>query len=612
MKNQQKLNKGNIKSKPINSIAMILHILWLINTSCSFRNEAVHKKIPPKWNEKIEFFNNCQEINKYIESYNYPIYQDDSVANSNPVSSNQHYQNQVDGVEEGDILQKSSRYFYYSRPGSIEVMDPKLGTIAYSIPNSSNKTQASLIWKDPYIIAIYSNSEVKYINESKEWKIEYSINLQENLLDYRIVNNELILITQSYLFDVSNKLDELHCSHIYKPNFENGSNRITNINKFSIDPNPKRTDYFGALGDTHFIYLNKDAVFLVSNGYFYSDIPNIPGHIRVLNYKSNSLSQPLELITYKGDLKDRYSIAEINSHLYLATTISSYEESKFQRYNLIQVYKKNNNSSHNQKYHFYSESVPFGYNEDIRSVEFRENKIYIVTFEKTDPLFVFDISNPEQLHITGELKIPGFSTQLRSLNESLFVGLGYDAIDAGDFSWFSGIKLSLFTQNNNIPSELDHQIWGVRGSYSEATFDPKVLSVDSNNLQIAFPLTLFSFKPDTSSGSNSWDSGDQIDFNGAILLQVENNKLSELTRISHANWREPICGKDKVPRLLWWSMRNTSLDIQRIIFTPTTIISFSPFGFKVHNRSSFESIIEVPFSEGLNQCLKYYNTWPRD
>src|SRR6185369_12449574 len=44
--------------------------------------------------------------------------------------------------------------------------------------------------------------------------------------------------------------------------------------------------------------------------------------------------------------------------------------------------------------------------EDIRAVRFDDERGYIVTFKKTDPLFVVDLYQPSQPKILGELKIP--------------------------------------------------------------------------------------------------------------------------------------------------------------------------------------------------------------
>ncbi|MBI3072891.1 MAG: beta-propeller domain-containing protein, partial [Deltaproteobacteria bacterium] len=82
--------------------------------------------------------------------------------------------------------------------------------------------------------------------------------------------------------------------------------------------------------------------------------------------------------------------------------------------------------------------------EDIRSVRFEGERGFIVTFKKTDPLYVFDLARPTEPRILGELKIPGFSTYMHMMDEKHLLTIGYDAEDHGYFAYFSGILLQIF------------------------------------------------------------------------------------------------------------------------------------------------------------------------
>lgn len=50
--------------------------------------------------------------------------------------------------------------------------------------------------------------------------------------------------------------------------------------------------------------------------------------------------------------------------------------------------------------------------EEFKSSRYIGDKLYLVTFERTDPLFVIDMATITKPRIIGELKIPGFSTYL--------------------------------------------------------------------------------------------------------------------------------------------------------------------------------------------------------
>lgn len=65
-------------------------------------------------------------------------------------------------------------------------------------------------------------------------------------------------------------------------------------------------------------------------------------------------------------------------------------------------------------------------NEDLYGVRFLGDRVYLVTFERIDPLYVIDVSDATQPSVLGELEIPGFSDLLHPVNDALLLGLGDD------------------------------------------------------------------------------------------------------------------------------------------------------------------------------------------
>lgn len=103
-------------------------------------------------------------------------------------------------------------------------------------------------------------------------------------------------------------------------------------------------------------------------------------------------------------------------------------------------------------------------NEALYGVRFLGNRAYAVTFERIDPLYVIDLSNPDDPFIAGELTVTGFSDFLHPVTDDLLLGLG--VAENG------GIKVELF--NVSIPSQplsLGSEVLGGGGSYSEARYD---------------------------------------------------------------------------------------------------------------------------------------------
>ena len=63
-------------------------------------------------------------------------------------------------------------------------------------------------------------------------------------------------------------------------------------------------------------------------------------------------------------------------------------------------------------------------NEDLYGVRFKGPRAYLVTFERVDPLYVVDLSDPKEPRMLGELEVTGFSDLLHQVTPDLLLGLG--------------------------------------------------------------------------------------------------------------------------------------------------------------------------------------------
>ena len=72
-----------------------------------------------------------------------------------------------------------------------------------------------------------------------------------------------------------------------------------------------------------------------------------------------------------------------------------------------------------------------GRGENVQSVRFVGDIGYVVTFRQIDPFYTIDLSDPTDPTILGELKIPGFSSYLHPISDTLVLGVGSDADSDG-------------------------------------------------------------------------------------------------------------------------------------------------------------------------------------
>ncbi len=143
--------------------------------------------------------------------------------------------------------------------------------------------------------------------------------------------------------------------------------------------------------------------------------------------------------------------------------------------------------------------------ENIYAVRFVGEMGYVVTFQQIDPLFVIsfkDVANPV---ILSALKVSGYSDYLHPLPGGYLIGVGKDAVPAsnGDFSYYLGLKLSLFKVFDNGTSvEVNRMLIGDRGTDSPVLSDHLAFTFDPTRNITVIPLTLY-----VVSGSQNYSSG---------------------------------------------------------------------------------------------------------
>ncbi len=102
--------------------------------------------------------------------------------------------------------------------------------------------------------------------------------------------------------------------------------------------------------------------------------------------------------------------------------------------------------------------------EQVYAVRFLGDRAYVVTFRRTDPLYVLDLSNPADPKTVGELDVAGFSEFLFPMPGGQLLGVGRDTDSAGRAT---GLKFALFDVNDPAhPSQRASLSLGAVGSTS--------------------------------------------------------------------------------------------------------------------------------------------------
>ena len=183
-----------------------------------------------------------------------------------------------------------------------------------------------------------------------------------------------------------------------------------------------------------------------------------------------------------GYLLNQFSMDEHQGYFRVATT--------------VYIYSRRDNTMYNNVYVLDENLKQVGKIEDIApeeriySTRFIGDRLYMVTFKRVDPLFVIDLSSPENPTILGELKIPGYSDYLHPYDENHIIGIGKET-ESNQWGGVStkGVKLSLFDVSDvTNPKQIDTIEIGESGTDSEALNEHKAFLFDKEKNILVIPV----------------------------------------------------------------------------------------------------------------------------
>ena len=192
-----------------------------------------------------------------------------------------------------------------------------------------------------------------------------------------------------------------------------------------------------------------------------------------------------------GHILNQFSMDEFNGHFRIATTTGEV-------WGWGQATSKNHVYILNMNLNITGKLEDLAPGEKIYSARFMGDRGYLVTFKKIDPLFVLDLSDPEDPRVLGQLKITGYSDYLHPYDETHIIGIGKETVEAeeGNFAWYQGVKISLFDVSDvEVPKEIAKYEIGDRGTDSPILRDHKAFLFDKSKNLLVIPVTVAEINP---------------------------------------------------------------------------------------------------------------------
>jgi inhibitor of cysteine peptidase len=293
---------------------------------------------------------------------------------------------------------------------------------------------------------------------------------------------------------------------------------------------------------------------------------------------------------------NQYAMDEYNGNLRIATNVNSYPIVAFGGTGSVSSFQSNQTNNVyvlNQNLTVIGKLEGLAQGENLHSVRFMGDRCYLVTFVKTDPLFVIDVSQPQSPRVLGELKIPGYSDYLHPYDETHLIGVGKEAVAAeeGDFAWYQGLKLALFDVSNvNNPVQVANYVIGDRGTDSAVLTDPKAFMFDKEQNLLVIPVNLaLVSEANKQQGSSAY--GDMV-WQGAYVFSVSaNGNFTLKGTVTHLNATLLNSQGHLTNYMDYYNSENQW--ITRSLFIGNTLYTVSNAEVKLNSLTDMSQIAEI-------------------
>lgn len=307
-----------------------------------------------------------------------------------------------------------------------------------------------------------------------------------------------------------------------------------------------------------------------------------PTHLYITQYSggwfSNDASKPQTIIhqfsvsgaapiyvaagLVDGWVLNSFNLSEYNGDLRVATNTSTWAGGVTTRTNDLFVLRDNGAG----ELAIRGAVRGFGADESIFSARFLGPRGFVVTFRQVDPLFAFDLSDPDNPKLAGELTIPGFSTYMHPLGNNHLLTIGRDA------SWNPQLQIFDVSDLANPKSAHSYSLKIPNGyAYSDAEYDRHAFTFDDVNNVLAIPLSY-------------WNYSIAEYFNGIAAFEIDAAAgISEIVRVDHADLANKARCETPAPVVApcdYWYTANPRRSVIMTAESGVTLYSISNAGVK--------------------------------
>lgn len=327
---------------------------------------------------------------------------------------------------------------------------------------------------------------------------------------------------------VESAIHLLSCGDVYRPDvqLDPGILMVT-----SVDPDGGNPSAIGMMNNAWLTYASPEHLYVSqsSGGWWWNGSPEQQTAI----YKfALSGGRPAYRATghVDGWVKDQFSFSEYQGHLRVAVTEDRVNSDTGQWDPINHLFVLKDTAAGTLVESGAVRGLARG--ERIFAVRFLEDRGFVVTFRRIDPLFTFDLSDPANPVLKGEVEIPGVSTYLHPIDRDHLLTVGRDG---------NNVQLQIFDVRDLAHPVRMHQYIppGAEFSYSGAEYDHLAFTYYAPRNLLTIPLV-------------AGDAGAYFSGMAAYRVSVADGFI-ELGRVDHADLAKEAYCSDIQPDEPWRS-----------------------------------------------------------
>jgi uncharacterized secreted protein with C-terminal beta-propeller domain len=517
---------------------------------------------------------------------------------------------QVEGVDEADVVKTDGEYIYYVKGKQIIILKAYPAEDAGIVSRINLPQYVSDIYASRDRLVVFTSEEYYYYHYIEEienhekgpqttvtiYDIKNKANpekIREFGMDGSYFNSRLIgdflyyiITTPAYINNDEIILPSIREDdswtiiepyQIWCPNNTRGWMQYYTIASINIlDSEAQLTTETFLLDSGSTIYVSPTNLYLTSQGWSSeTSITKIGIEEGTITFKANG--------TVPGYILNQFSMDEYKGNFRVATTDHNWRSGS----------SGNNVYVMDENLEIVGSLEKLAPGEEIYSARFMEQRCYLVTFKKVDPLFTIDLSDPENPNVLGKLKIPGYSDYLHPYDTNTLIGIGKETVEAeeGDFAWYQGVKISLFDVSDvENPKELAKFEIGDRGTDSLALYNHHAFLFSRVRNLLVIPVLEAEIDEDDFAGPVPDNFYGEYTYQGAYIFDISHEGIELKGRITHLD-EESI---DLLKSGFWF---DSEYSVERSLYIEENLYTLSQGMIKINNIETLSELAVIDLGE---------------